>query len=113
MAKKEKKDKDANQIFRTVEVQSPIVLGKQYKDCVTGLSGTAVVFAVHLTGCNRVALEYGNNGTPADIWVDESRLIDCETGEMVFPVDQEDQKPEPGPGPDQKLHHKRTDRKIR
>jgi hypothetical protein len=74
----------------------PITLGLTYTDAVHGIKGVATCYATHLTGCNRVALEWvDKDGQPKEMWIDETRLLD-ENGEYVIkPKDRVD-----GPGKD-------------
>lgn len=73
----------------------PITLGETYTDIVHNRSGVAICYAIHLTGCNRVCLEWVNNdGEVKDIWVDESRLVDKHQKPLVA------EEAEAGPGSD-------------
>ena len=74
----------------------PITLGLEYSDAVLGIKGIAVSYAIHLTGCNRVCLEWVNkDGEVRDIWIDETRLIDS-TGKSAL----RESEVKPGPGND-------------
>lgn len=67
-----------------------VTLGERYTDSVHGREGVATCYATHLTGCNRVCLEWSDkDGNIKDMWVDETRL------EGVV-----QEKPEKGPGAD-------------
>ncbi len=56
-----------------------IVLGKKYKDNITGFVGVATARTDYLFGCVRVLLEPSNlkkdGGALPDYWFDEQRLI--------------------------------------
>ena len=53
----------------------PITLGEEYTDMVHNRTGIAVCYATHLTGCNRVCVEWKDkDGEIKDMWVDETRL---------------------------------------
>ena len=63
----------------------PFTLGETYTDSIHGNKGIAVVYAIHLTGCNRVCLEWvGTSGVLNQMWVDETRLLDSR-GKLVVP----------------------------
>lgn len=52
-----------------------ITLGLEYTDALHNRSGIATCYAIHLTGCNRVCLEWKNDkGEVSEFWVDETRL---------------------------------------
>lgn len=53
-----------------------IVLGKKYKDIITGLSGIATGRAEYLTGCTQVLLtpRLVRDGESNARWLDEPRL---------------------------------------
>lgn len=75
----------------------PITLGEKYTDAIHEQEGTATCYAIHLTGCNRVCIEFKDkDGNIRDLWVDETRLLDA-TGEPVVKV--EDKPPGPGTDP--------------
>lgn len=54
-----------------------IVLGRTYRDCITGFQGVATGYVTYLTGCNQVVISPGLNkdGEYQDgHWFDETRL---------------------------------------
>lgn len=59
------------------------ILGRRYKDNITGFEGTAVSRTEYLYGCVRVALEGLDGNKPYVEWFDEQRLIDVVTEEPV------------------------------
>jgi len=68
----------------------PITLGERYTDEVHNREGVATCYAIHLTGCNRVCLEWmDDRGEIRELWVDETRLKDVVLAEV-----------ESGPGSD-------------
>ncbi len=58
-----------------------IELGTKYRDTLHGIEGIATVQSIHLTGCDRICLEYLKDGEVKDIWVDITRLEGMETGD--------------------------------
>ena len=55
-----------------------IVLGKKYKDSISGYVGIATARTVYLYGCIRILLEskkLKEDGTPQEVWFDEQRLV--------------------------------------
>jgi len=74
----------------------PVTLGEEYIDYVHNRKGVATCYAIHLTGCNRVCLEWlDKEGMPRDMWVDETRLTTLK-GELVIAPEER----EKGPGGD-------------
>ena len=68
-----------------------VILGEKYRDTVMGIEGVAMTYVTHLTGCNRVGIEWVNKeGNVRSEFVDETRLVHSESGEQVEP---EDDKP--------------------
>ena len=61
-------------------IKTNIVMGKVYKDQVTGLVGTATGIVKHQFGCIRIALQSkmkeGETTVPESIWVDEESVVD-------------------------------------
>lgn len=56
-------------------VPPPVVLGKKYRDRVSGFTGMATARTEHLFGCLRILLEgAGEGGKPEEFWFDELRL---------------------------------------
>lgn len=75
------------------------ILGDTYIDTLHKREGIATCYATHLTGCNRICLEWiDNDGDIKELWVDETRLKHKKTGDMLI----EPEDIEPGPGPDPK-----------
>lgn len=75
----------------------PITLGEKYTDAIHEQEGTATCYAIHLTGCNRVCIEFKDkDGNIRDLWVDETRLVDKDWNPVIKP---EDEKPGPGADP--------------
>lgn len=67
-------------------------MGERYTDSVHAREGVATCYAIHLTGCNRVCLEWvDKDGDVKEMWVDETRLEGVELAAR-----------ENGPGPDPK-----------
>lgn len=67
----------------------PITLGEKYTDSVHNITGIATAYCTHLTGCNRICLEWVDNNDIKEYWVDETRIKD-----LVL------EKVEDGPGND-------------
>lgn len=79
--------KEPPKLYRKVP-NSPIVLGETYTECVHGITGVATMYAVHLTGCNRVCLSRPKDKSSAyshldEIWTDETTLL--KDNEFVVP----------------------------
>lgn len=55
------------------------ILGKKYRDVISGAEGVATARSEHLHGCVRVQLEWGKDGEAKYEWFDEQRLVDVET----------------------------------
>lgn len=64
-----------------------VVLGKKYRDNITGIEGTAIMVTFHLHACEQVTLEYLNkDGDKSSFFtVDVGRLINVETGDNLEP----------------------------
>lgn len=91
MSKKEK-----SKLPKMIKQVGPITLGLEYVDFVHSRKGTAVCYANHLTGCNRVCLEWlDKDGDLKDMWVDETRLVDLDGNPVIAP-----EKKDNGPGRD-------------
>lgn len=76
---KASKTPEAPKLYREVP-NSPVVLGRTYTECVHGISGVATMYAVHLTGCDRVLLsrpkDKSTNFSHLDeIWTDVTTLL--------------------------------------
>lgn len=87
---KPNKAKEAPKLYRQVP-DSPIVLGRTYTECVHGITGVATMYAVHLTGCNRVLLSRPKDKSTSyahldEVWTDETTILD-ENNEFVVPQD--------------------------
>lgn len=82
-----------NKLTRKVE---NITLGHEYTDTVHDRTGIATVYAIHLTGCNRVCCSYKNkDGDVKEFWVDETRLVDKDGNQVIEP-----ENADKGPGTD-------------
>jgi hypothetical protein len=84
------KPKEAPKLYREVP-NSPIMLGRTYTECVHGVTGVATMYAVHLTGCNRVLLSRPKDKSSAyghldEVWTDETTILD-ENNEFVVKQD--------------------------
>lgn len=58
----------------------PIVMGKTYKDRITGFKGVCTGYCQYITGCSQALLSPAcrEDGTVVDSrWFDEQRLEDC------------------------------------
>ena len=63
---------------------SDIVLGKRYRESITGIEGTATSVYFYLNGCERVCLEFINkDGDLKELVFDAPRLVSLETGEAA------------------------------
>lgn len=63
-----------------------IVLGRKYRDVTTRLEGRAIMYSMHLNGCNQVVLDPGvkKDGELAKVVsVDEGLLVAVDTNEPV------------------------------
>ena len=60
-------------------IKIAIKLGESYKDSITGFSGIATAYTVHLYGCIRICLESktkkNEDSESIELWFDEQRLI--------------------------------------
>lgn len=73
-----------------------VTLGLEYEDVLHNRKGTATCYATHLTGCNRVCLEWvDKNGDVKEMWIDETRLMNMHGSPVVNSA-----KIEPGAGSD-------------
>lgn len=73
-----------------------IVLGRTYRDCITGFQGVATGYVTYLTGCNQVVVSPGLNKDgefQEGHWFDETRL------EHVVEVDDKQIPPRTSDGP--------------
>lgn len=51
-----------------------VKLGENYRDTIHGVVGIATCRSQYITGCERVCLEYVQDGDVKEYWVDEIRL---------------------------------------
>lgn len=69
---------------------SDAVLGRMYRDNITGTSGVAIIVSFHLHACEQVTLEYaGEHGKSNFHTVDVARLIDVEAEKQLAALDAE------------------------
>lgn len=57
-------------------ITTPIVLGEEYEDRISGFKGVATGIAEYLYGCRQVLLSKSGTGEVVADWFDEQRLID-------------------------------------
>ena len=67
------------------DYKSEVVLGKKYRDIVTGYEGTATAIVFFLNGCERVTLErwVESEASLKELTFDAPRLKDVETQKQV------------------------------
>ena len=51
-----------------------VILGKKYRDTISGLIGVAICYSQYLTGCDQVSLETLEGGEIKEQWFDITRL---------------------------------------
>lgn len=81
------------------DIKHNVEFGRVYRDELTGFEGVATGVTYHITRCTQVCLQprvKEDKSLPEAYWMDESHLVDAETGERVaqFP---EETLPEPKP----------------
>lgn len=64
----------------------PVTLGRDYRDTITGFTGTATSRHEYLYGCVRVNLEANVDGKPEEYVFDEQRLVDVTTDQPPQPT---------------------------
>lgn len=65
------------------EYRSDVELGEKYRDPQTGIEGTATAVTFYQYACERVTLEWANDGEIQESSFDAPRLESVETGERV------------------------------
>lgn len=74
----------------------PVVLGKRYKDCISGFTGIAVAKTEWLYGCIRITLAGTvTDGEPKDFTFDEPQLVTVEDDKLAVPVQRGGGRPTP------------------
>lgn len=80
MSKKDREDKTET------EGKTEIVLGRRYRDRITGFEGVATQRVHHLNGCIQIAIDPGvdkDGKMQARYNIDETSLVDVETLQPV------------------------------
>lgn len=71
--------------------KSDVILGRTYRDNITGIQGTAICLTFHLHACEQMTVEYADKDCEKSLYftADVARFIDVETGNPLVSKDED------------------------